>query len=65
MKKEAEILMKYAQADFAKRMYLFLQYPDLRAAFQQIEHCKFRCPNGFSFSTEQQNKEKCFHNFSA
>jgi len=65
MKKEAEILKKYAQADFAKRMYLFLQYPDLRAAFQQIEHCKFRCPNGFSFSTERQNKERCFQNFSA
>ncbi len=65
MKKEAEILIKYAQVDFAERMYLFLQYPELRAGFQRIERCKSRLPNGFSYLTEQQKKEKCFQNFSS
>lgn len=37
MKTEVEILKKYVQADFSKRMYLFLQFPGLRDAFQEIE----------------------------
>ena len=47
MKKEAEILKQYARADFSKRMYMFLQFPNLRDAFQEIERNRFRCPNGF------------------
>ena len=47
MKKEAEILIKYVQADFSKRVYLFLQFPDLRDTFQEIERNRFCCPNGF------------------
>lgn len=62
MKKEAEILIKYVQADFCKRMYMFLQFPDLRDVFQEIERSKFRCPTGFSYSTEERSKEKCFRN---
>jgi hypothetical protein len=62
MEKEAERLIKYVQADFSKRMFLFLQNPDLRDAFQEIERSKFRCPTGFSYSTEQHSKEKCFRN---
>lgn len=62
MKKEAEILIKYVQADFSKRMFLFLQNPDLRDAFQEIERSKFRCPTGFSYSTEHDSKEKCLRN---
>ena len=62
MKKEAEILIEYVQADFSKRMFLFLQNPDLRDAFQEIERNKLRCPNGYSYSTEQQSREKCFRN---
>jgi hypothetical protein len=56
MKKEVEILIKYVQADFSKRIFLFLQNPDLRNAFQEIERSKFRCPTGFLYSTEQQRK---------
>jgi hypothetical protein len=37
MKKEAATLIKYVKADFSERMFLFLQNPDLRDAFQQIE----------------------------
>jgi hypothetical protein len=47
MKKEAEILIQYARGDFSKRMYMFLQFPDLRDAFQEIERKRFRCPDGF------------------
>lgn len=62
MKKDGEILIKYVQADFSKRMFLFLQNPDLRDAFQEIERSKFRCPNDFSDSTELDSKEKFLSN---
>jgi len=64
MKKEAEILIKYVQADFSKRMFLFLQNRDLRDAFQEIERSKFHCPNGFPCSTEQKSKENCLRDLS-
>ncbi len=47
MKKEAEILIQYVRGDFSKRMYMFLQFPDLRDTFQEIERKGFRCSNGF------------------
>jgi hypothetical protein len=62
MKKKAEILIEYVQADFCKRMYMFLQFPDLRDAFQEIDRNKLRCPTGFSYATEQKSKEECFRN---
>jgi hypothetical protein len=37
MEQAREILIQYAQADFFKRIYLFLQFPGLRDAFQEIE----------------------------
>ena len=37
MKKEAEILIQYVQADFSERLFLFLQNPGLRDAFQEIK----------------------------
>jgi hypothetical protein len=37
MKKEEETLIRYVQADFSERMFLFLQNPALRDDFQQIE----------------------------
>ena len=46
MKKEVEILKQYAQADFSKRMYLFLQFPGLRNVFQEIERKRLRCSKG-------------------
>jgi hypothetical protein len=47
MKKEVEILIQYVQADFSKRMYLFLQFLDMRDAFQEIERKRFCCSNAF------------------
>lgn len=37
MEKKIEILTRYGEADMKKRLYLFLQFPDLRWAFQEIE----------------------------
>jgi hypothetical protein len=37
MERVKEILIQYAQADFFERMHLFLQYPDLRDVFGEME----------------------------
>lgn len=37
MEEEIEILARYGEADFSKRLHLFLQFPELRWAFQEIE----------------------------
>jgi len=47
MEKAREILRQYTQADFSKRIYLFLQFPDLRDAFQEIERTIVSCSRGF------------------
>ena len=58
MKKVVKILQQYAQADFSQRIYLFLQFPDLRDAFQEIERKGFPCSHDFAYSTEQHSKEQ-------
>ena len=47
MEQAREILRQYAQADFSKRIYLFLQFPGLRDTFQEIERTIFSCSRGF------------------
>jgi hypothetical protein len=47
MEQAREILIQYAQADFSKRIYLFLQFPGLRDAFQEIERIIVRRSKGF------------------
>jgi hypothetical protein len=37
MGREMEILRQYEQAEFPERMILFLQFPDLRNIFQEVE----------------------------
>jgi hypothetical protein len=37
MNREMEILRRYEKSDFFERMCLFLQFSDLRDAFQEIE----------------------------
>jgi hypothetical protein len=37
MEQEIEILMQYEKADFNKRLHLFLEFPDLRRSFQEME----------------------------
>jgi len=52
VEKEENILIKYEQADFCQRIYMFLHYPDLRADFQEIERTYFtalnQCGSGYS-----------------
>ena len=33
-----EILKRYTEARIGERLHLFLQFPDLRESFQEIEH---------------------------
>ena len=47
MEQAREILIRYAQADFSKRIHLFLQFPGLRDTFQEIERTIFSCSRGF------------------
>jgi hypothetical protein len=47
MEQAREILIRYAQADFSKRIYLFLQFPGLRDIFQEIERKSFCCSREF------------------
>jgi hypothetical protein len=37
MEQEIDILVQYGEADINKKLHLFLQFPDLRNAFQEIE----------------------------
>jgi hypothetical protein len=46
MERGIEILIQYAQAGFPQRIYLFLQFPGLRDAFQEIERALFSCTPG-------------------
>jgi hypothetical protein len=47
MEQAREILIRYVQADFSKRIYLFLQFPGLRDIFQEIERKRLCCSKGF------------------
>jgi hypothetical protein len=47
VEKEEKILIKYAQADFCQRVYMFLQYRDLREDFQEIERTYFTVLNRY------------------
>ena len=59
MEKEIEILMQYAQAGFSERMDLFLQSPDLRSAFQEMDRKELAAQRAALSSAKQHNKEKC------
>lgn len=48
MKKETKILIQYTRAGFSKRMHLFLQFPDLRNVFQDIERKRCFCSKDLS-----------------
>jgi hypothetical protein len=57
MKKEVEMLIQYTQADYIKRMHMFLQYPDLRGSFQEIDRKDLAAQK--ASSTQQHNRRKC------
>jgi len=37
VEQKIDILIQYREADLRKRLHLFLQFPDLRRGFQEIE----------------------------
>lgn len=37
VEQEIDIFIQYGEADMNKRLHLFLQFPDLRRGFQEIE----------------------------
>jgi hypothetical protein len=57
MEKELEILIQYTQADFFKRMHMFLQFPDLRGSFQEIDLKDLAVQK--ASSAKEHNKRKC------
>lgn len=46
MQQEIDILIQYGKADMGKRLHLFLQFPDLRSGFQEIERKKLAVQTG-------------------
>lgn len=58
---ENEILTEYQQADFNRRLHLFLEFPDLRTKFTEIEGTE-RCwpPTRLASQRRIQRIEKRF-----
>lgn len=52
-----EMLVQYAQADSFMRMHLFLQFPDLRHSFQEIDRKDLAAQR--ASSTEEHHRRKC------
>jgi hypothetical protein len=57
MKEEIEILTQYAQADFCRRMHMFLEFPGLRGSFQEIDRKDLTTQK--ASSTKQHHGKKC------
>ncbi len=57
MEKEVEILIQYTKADFFRRMHMFLQFPDLRDSFQEIDLKDLAAQKASSIKVH--NKSKC------
>jgi hypothetical protein len=59
MQQEIDILIQYGKADMGKRLHLFLQFPDLRSGFQEIERNGLAAQLGSTSLREEHIKEKC------
>jgi hypothetical protein len=59
MEKKIEILTRYGEADMKKRLYLFLQFPDLRWAFQEIELKDLAAQRALVSPAQQHHKGRC------
>jgi hypothetical protein len=57
MHKEVEMLIQYTQADFFRRMHMFLQFSDLRGSFQEIDRKDLAAQK--PSSTQQHHRRKC------
>ena len=58
MEQEMDILIQYGEADINKKLHLFLQFPDLRSGFQEIERKKVAFQTGFKSLLEEQKSAK-------
>ncbi len=63
VEQEIDILIQYEEADMRKRLHLFLQFPDLRRGFQEIERKHSAVRTG-STSLRGECKGKCSNNLS-
>ncbi len=57
MEREIDILVQYGEADINKKLHLFLQFPDLRNAFQEIERKNATTQTG-KYRTESSPHQK-------
>ena len=55
MQQEIDILIQYGKADMGKRLHLFLQFPDLRSGFQEIERKGLAVQTGSGSLLEKHN----------
>lgn len=46
MEQEIDIFMQYGEADMSERLDLFLQFPDLRRGFQEIDRKRLAVRTG-------------------
>ena len=59
MEKDIEILIQYGEADINSRLHLFLQFPGLRGAFQEIDRKDLATQRASPSSIKQHHKRKC------
>jgi hypothetical protein len=57
MEKKMDILIQYTQANSLMRMHMFLQFPDLRDCFQEIDRKDLAAQK--ASSTKEHHKRKC------
>ncbi len=58
VEQEIDILIQYGEADMSKRLHLFLQFPDLRRGFQEIERKALAAQAGHRPLCEEHNEGK-------
>ena len=58
MEQKMDILIQYGEADINKKLHLFLQFPDLRSGFQEIDRKNLAFQTGFKSLLENQKSEK-------
>jgi hypothetical protein len=58
MEQEINLLIQYGEADINKKLQLFLQFPDLRSGFQEIERKDLASQTGFRSLLEDHKRDE-------
>ncbi len=58
MEQEMDILIQYGKADINKKLQLFLQFPDLRSGFQEIERKNLAFQTGLKSLPDQKGAKE-------